>query len=49
MTAAVVAGSKRNQSDIVKYILLVDFSIMPEAVDKLEDLTCAFQVRIPGT
>ena len=44
MTAAVVAASRRNHGDVVKYILLKDFSVMPEETERLVDLTCAFQV-----
>ena len=46
MTTALLAASRGNQKDIVKYILLADLSVMPENPDKLEDLTCVFEVNI---
>lgn len=46
MTTALLAASRGNHTDIVKYILLVDLSVMPEKPDKLEDLTCVFEVKM---
>ena len=46
MTAALLAASRGNHSDIVKCILLMDLSVMPESTDRLEDLTCVFEVKM---
>ncbi len=45
MTTALLAASRGNHSEIVKCILLMDLSVMPETTDKLEDLSCAFEVN----
>ncbi len=45
MTAALLAASRGNHSDIVKCILLMDLSVLPKTVDKMEDLACTLEVK----